>query len=409
MPTFYYKARDRQGRAVEGAITAATEKDAAEAVSRQNLIPISISAEAKLSSLGSKEITFFEKKIKLEDINLFTRQVLIMHRAGVPIVASLASLRDQMKLPRFKRIISTMIRDVEGGAAISIAFSHHEKTFGHLYVSMVRSGEASGKLEEALEHIVEMGEFQLATQDKIASATRYPIIVLSTMICAFIFVVTFIMPKFTSLYAQYKSDLPLPTKILLGINHVVRHQWLGALGVIIVFIIAFRFAVRTPQGRYVWDLIKIKMPLFGEIFFNLAMGRFAKTLSDLLASGVPILEALQLVSKTVSNAVVEKAVLDVRRSVNEGRGMREPMQQSGFFSPMVVQMVATGEQSGKIDELLKHVSDYYIDKVNSMVKNIATYIEPVMVFLMGGLALLLALGVFLPMWGIMSIAATSSM
>ncbi len=400
MPNFKYKAYDRKGQVVESEI----EGDSASAISRalteQNYIPVSIS-EVKNSALFLNE--WFTPRVRLEDINIFTRQLWTLQRAGLPLQSSLVSLRDQVKSKALKKVIVQMIKDLEGGLSLSAAFARHPKIFRAFYVNMIKAGEASGKLEEVLIHLAEMGQFEAQTKEKIQAATRYPLITFFSIIIAFTVVVTFVIPKFSTVFGQFKAQLPLPTRILLGINYGVRHEWALLLILLAGLIFLFRYFIATPWGRYQWDKFKIRVPVFGTLIFNLTMSRFARILSELLSSGLPILQSLQLVSETVDNAVVSKAVIQVQHSVNEGKGMSGPMKQSGLFLPMVVQMVAVGEQSGKTDELLRHVADYYGEQAESMIKNLTTLIEPILILFLGFMVLILALGVFLPMWDLVNV------
>ncbi len=393
MPNFNYKAYDRKGRATSGQMQAENAAGVSNSLSKQGYIPVSVTAVSSGFSLGP-----LFGKVNLTDVMVFTRQLWTLQKAGIPLQASLVSLRDQVTDPRFKKIIIEVIRSIEGGSSLSSAMASHPEAFDLLYVNMVKAGEASGKLDEVLFYLAEMCEFEAETREKIKSATRYPILALITLVFAFLMIVSFVIPKFSILFHQFKKELPMPTRILLGINHLIQHEWFLMLFVLVAFVFLFRFYTNTKQGRYQWDYFKIKMPVTGPLLFNLVMARFAKILSQLLSSGIPILQALQLVSDTVGNTVVQKAVIDIQRSVNEGKGMSEPMKRSGFFSPMVVQMVAVGEQSGQTEELLEHVSSYYELQANTMIKNLTTLIEPVLIAFLGLIVLFLALGIFLPMW-----------
>jgi MSHA biogenesis protein MshG len=268
---------------------------------------------------------------------------------------------------------------------------------------MVKAGEASGKLDEVLLHLAELGEFDAEVKERLKSATRYPLITFITLIVAFCLVITLVLPKFAALYGQFTAKLPLPTRILLGIQHTIQYDWPQVIVALAAIFFAGRYALQTPFGRYQWDRMKLRMPVFGELYLNLLMSRFTRVLAELLASGIPILQALQLVSDTVGNEVIRRALVRIQESVNEGKGMAEPIKRSGLFSPMVYQMISVGEQSGKTDELLRYVADYYRSQATFMMKNLTTLIEPMLIFVIGGFVLVLALGVFLPLWDLMSV------
>ena len=395
MSKFNYKARDRAGRPITGDMEAESTRRVSEFLAKQGYIPISVSqVNESTDILGN----FFKPKIKLADRTIFTRQLHTMVKAGLPLVSSLISLREQVQSPYFKKVLAEIVKELEGGAPFSDTLSHHPDVFDSLYVNMIRSGESSGKLDEILLNLAEMGDFDLKTKDSVKGATRYPLITVATLIVAFLVIVTFVIPKFASLYGQQGSSLPLPTKILLWINNTIRYQWGKALVVLGAIYYLFRWYIRTPGGRYLWDRLKLKVPVFGPLVLNLIMSRFTKILSELMSSGVPIIQSLQLVGDTVDNTVVRRAIHSIQQSVNEGKGMSEPMRRSGFFAPMVIQMITIGEQSGKSDELLKHVSGYYQEQADHMTKNLTSLIEPMLIFMIGGMVLVLALGVFLPMW-----------
>ncbi len=403
MANFRYKARDRQGRAVSGVLEAPSERGASEELAKQGFIPITVERSSSSAGTDFSVARLFGPEVKLQERNIFTRQLWTLQKAGVPLVNSLNSLREQTKSKAFKRILAQLVRDLESGDAFSTTLSRHPETFDLLFVNMVRAGEASGKLDEVLYHLAEMGEFEAETRERVKTATRYPMITFASLIIAFFGMVTFVIPRFSGLYTQFSSDLPLPTRILLGINHAIRHEWILLILGTAAAVFAFRYLVNTPAGRYRWDYVTLKVPVFGPLMFNIMMSRFTRVLGELLASGVPIMQSLQLVADTVRNSVIRKAVIGIQESVNEGRGMSDPMRRCGLFTPMVYQMVAVGEQSGKTEELLRYVADYYQEQARYMMKNLTTLIEPMLIFVIGGLVTLLALGVFLPLWNMINV------
>lgn len=394
MTTFRYKARDRFGKAIEGVLDGPDARFVSESLSSQGYIPISIGASHSLDFLTG----WLGRRVKTIEVAAFTRQLATLQKAGVPLLTGMGALRDQAKNKAFRALLVDCIKQLESGQSLSNAFARHPRVFSMLYVSIVRSGETSGKLEETLHHLAAMIEFDARTQGRVKSAMMYPALTFSVMICVFIAVVTIVIPRFVAVYGQLGESLPLPTRILIGINMLVRYHWIELLiaGATIGFVI--RTLLGIPRILVAWHAAKLRIPVFGKLQFDLAMSRFAAILSELMSSGVPILQALQLVSDTVGNAAIRKAILGVREHVNEGRGMTEPMRASGFFTPMTVQMIGAGEMSGKTDELLRTVAAYYEEEVDTTVKNLTSLIEPFLVVMIGGLVLLLALGVFLPLW-----------
>lgn len=401
MARYQYKARDRRGNAVSGSIDADTAQAASAALGSRGLVPVSIRENAVSAGLAMP--VWGTRPVSQQEINVFTRQLWTLYRAGIPLLAGLLSLKEQARSERFRRILAQIIEDLEAGASLSASLARHPRVFSMLYVNTVKAGEASGRLDEIFHRLATMGEFQLETQEKVKAATRYPLLAFSSLVAAFFLVVTFVVPRFSVLFAQFKQELPVPTKILLALHGAITHYWIAMIAGVAALAWAGRWYAGTEAGGYQWDLLKIRVPVLGRLTFNLLMSRFSKILAELLGSGLPILQALQLVSESVGNRVIERAVLQIRDSVNEGKTMSEPMKKSGLFAPMVVQMVAVGEQSGKTDELLSHVADYYEDQANLMIKNLTTLIEPVLVVVLGGMVTFLALGVFLPTWNLVNV------
>ena len=345
----------------------------------------------------------FKPRLKRQDLNIFTRQLWTLQKAGLPLLTGLSSLREQASNETFRKVVVQLIHELEAGSSFSTALANQSHIFEPVFVHMVRAGEASGKLDEIFYELSEMGEFEARTKDKIRSATIYPIITLCSLTVAFAVVTTFVVPKFTSVFSAHGKDMPLPTQVLLGINNLIRYHWMEAIAAIAVTIFLFRLYISRPGGRFQYDYFKLKVPVIGKLTFFLQMSRFSKILSELLKTGVPILQSLQLVSDTIKNSVITKGVIAVQHSVNEGKGMSIAMKQTRLFTPMVVQMVEVGEQSGRTDELLNYVAAYYEDQANLMIKNFSTLIEPILLFFLGGMVLLLALGVFLPVWDLASV------
>ncbi len=400
MLNFSYRVRDRRGKAITGVMQGETAQAVADSLGKQGYFPMSV--------VESKPIQFnfldaFRPKVKKQDLNIFTRQLWTMQKAGLPLLAGLSSLREQASTETFKKMIVQIIKDIEEGNSLSVALSQQPRVFEPVFVHMVRAGEASGKLDEIFYQLSEMGQFEAATKDKIRSATIYPMITLTSLLVAFFVVVTFVVPKFTSIFSHAGRKLPLPTRLLLAVNDIIRHHWFEVILVVGVLIFLFRLFVSTPVGRFQWDKIKLKLPVLGKLVFFLQLSRFSRILGELLKTGVPILQSLQLVSDTLNNKVLEKAVIAIQVSVNEGKGMSTAMKNTGIFTPMIVQMVEVGENSGRTDELLHYVSGYYEDQSNSMIKNFSTLIEPILLFFLGGMVLLLALGVFLPVWDLVNV------
>lgn len=400
MKTFTYRVRDRRGKVIGGSIQGESAQAVTEALGKQGYFPMSV--------LESKPVDFsfldyFKPRVKKQDLNVFTRQLWTLQKTGLPLLTGLASLREQASSETFRKVIVQIIQDLEGGSSLSTALAKQPRVFEPVYVHMVRAGEASGKLDEIFYELSEMGEFEMRTRSKIQSATIYPMITLFSLSGAFIIVTTSVVPKFAGVFSNYGKALPAPTRLLLAVNDVVRHHTIELAAALGVLIFLFRLYTSGPAGRYQLDLVKLKIPVIGKLIFYLQMSRFGKILSELLKTGVPILQSLQLVSDTLNNKVIERALVAIQRSVNEGKGMSSAMKNTRIFSPMVIQMVEVGENSGRTDELLSYVAEYYEDQANLIIKNFSTLIEPILLFILGGMVLLLALGVFMPVWDLVNV------
>ncbi len=397
MANFKYKAKDNFGVPVNGTMFAESKEAVASNLKKRNYIPISIT-EARVF----EPPTLF-KRVKLEDLNLFTRQLWTLQRSGVPILLSLESIRDETNNPFFKQVIQDIIKDIEGGLSLSKAISRNPLNFSEVYVNMVLAGETAGILDEVLERLATLGEYELELRQKIIQATRYPMIVLIAICLAFPLAIVFIIPKFSSLFSRFEVALPLPTRILIGANFIITHYWFFIIGVSILLIFSFKSLIATEQGRAFWDLLKLKLPVFGRLNQKIIMSRFCRLSSVLLRSGISMIETFRIVSASLGNRVISRSIDRIVELINEGRGVAEAMRQSALFSPIVVQMAKIGEESGKIDELLLRVGEYFDSQIDYTVKNLVTLLEPLLIFILGMMVLVLALSIFLPMWNLVSL------
>lgn len=363
--------------------------------------PVSIT-EVKETSRAAK-FSGSSIRVKFSELNMFTRQLATLQKAGLPILLSLNALREQAQNKVFKEVISQIIRDIESGSNLSGALEKYPKVFNNLYLNMVASGEASGRLDQVLERLATLSEHDETIRLRIKSSTRYPMIVVIAMIIGFVILTILVVPRYAKIYAQYTTALPLPTQILLGINYAVTKLWwlLIILGTSVYLL--FKQYIKTKIGRITWDSLKLKVPVFGPLVLKLSISRFTRITGTLMRSGIPILKILDIASGSTGNEVVSKAITNIKDNVMEGKGIAEPMKISGLFPPIVTQMVSVGEETGKLDDLLIHVSNYYDEQVDYTINNLTSLIEPILIFVLGLGVLFMALGIFLPMWNLMSI------
>lgn len=401
MENYQYKARDKFGKSVKGVISADSEADVSAKLKESGYIPVVIEKK----TAGENLFQFFDRfrRIRFCEINMFTRQLHALLKAGITIVSSLRALKEQTAIRAFKDVIAQIIRDIEGGSTLSGAMQKHPKVFNQLYVSMIKSGEASGRLEEILERLAALGEHEEMIRLRIKAASRYPMIVIVALITGFLVLTTLVVPRFAKLYGQFTADLPFPTRVLIKTNFIVRNYWWLLIIIIFIFVFFFRKFINTKKGRYLWDSFKLKIPVFGPLTLKLVMSRFSRVMGTLLHSGVPLLHILDLTHEGVGNVIVARTIDDIKISVNEGKGMLEPMKASKMFTPVVIQMVAVGEETGKLEDLLLHISNYYDAQIDYTVNNLLTLIEPILIFALGIAVLFMALGIFLPMWNLMNL------
>lgn len=402
MQNYKYKVRDKYGKLSSGVIRGSDKSSVAKHLATMGYVPISITETSDQDS-GIISMPVFFKKITLQELNLFTRQLVTLQKSGVPLLTSLNILEKQTTNKYFKDVIKDISVNVEGGVSLSDALAKHPKIFGELYIGMVRSGEASGLLDEILTHLTEFGEKEVEYKNKIKSSTRYPMITLGALIAAFIIIVNFVIPKFSGIFSQFKTTLPLPTRILLGLNYAMSHYLLLIIVGVVAIIYLFIRYINTKEGRLKWDTFKLNAPIFGSLATMFVMERFARTMSILIRSGLPILQALDMTARTVGNSLIARTISSISANVREGKSIAEPMGISGLFPPIVVQMVSVGEDTGKVDELLMKVAEYYEQQSDYMLKNLTTLIEPIFIMILGTMVLTMALAIFLPMWNMMSI------
>ena len=400
MPTFQYKARDKFSKAATGSIAAENKYAAASKLQEMGYVPISI--EESRQPVGQKILEGFSR-VRMEELGSFTRQLYSLQKAGLPLLSSLEAIAAQQPNRYFKLTIEETARDIRGGLSFSDSLKKYPRIFNTVYVSMIRAAETGGNIAAILERLGQLIEREIDTKSRIKAATQYPMLTFGVLCAAFLIVIVFVVPRFTAVYAQFNTQLPLPTRILIGLNVAITKFWylfvLGAGGVVFGFI---RF-INSRIGRPLWDNFKLNVPVIGPLLLMLAMSRFARITSILMKSGVSILETLGLVADTSGNIVITRAIMHIKESVTQGKGMSEPMKVGGLFPPAVIQMVAAGEQTGRMDELLLGVADYYDTESGYMIKNLTTYIEPILIFILGGMVLVMALAIFLPMWNLIQV------
>ncbi len=401
MPLYRYKARDKEGGLHAGAMEARAKEAVADQLSTMGFIPVLIEEQAP--KLVTPDFLSRFSRVRPQDLIIFNRQLATLMSAGIPLLQCLFTMEKQTENPRLKKTIMDVARDLEAGLSFSGALAKHPALFSKMYVSMIQAGETGGILDEILNRLAHLAEHEAETSARVKAAVRYPLFVVAAICIAFVFLVTFVIPKFSAVFAQFKTELPLPTRILININHGIQHYWYLIILGIGLLTGGIYWYIRTPQGRRQWDAFKLKLPIFGALFQKVALSRFARIFAALQRSGISMMITLEIGAEVVNNVVIARAIEGMRDSLREGKNLHDPMEASGLFPPLVVQMMAVGEETGKADDMLNKVSDYYDVDVDYTLRNLSSMIEPVLLFFIGGMVLFLALGIFLPMWDLMNL------
>ncbi len=406
MPTFAYKGRNTGGKLVEGTLDGVSSGAIADALFGMGLTPVEIrESHAKAAkSVSSLNITLFKQQITHIDLLLFSRQIHTLLKAGVPIMRALNGLQDAAINPEMKRVIGEVRESLEGGRELSMALARHPRVFSPFYLSMVRVGEATGLLEEIFLRLFDHLEFERFMREQVKSALRYPGFVVLAMAVAIVIVNLFVIPAFAKVFAGFGAELPFMTRILLGFSDFMVAYWPVMLAGVIGAVLAFRAWVGTVRGRYDWDRISLKIPIAGKILHKAALSRFARSFSLGMRSGVPVMQALSNSAQTVDNAYMARKIEGMRESVERGESLLRASISASIFTPVVMQMVAVGEESGAVDEMMDEIGDMYRQEVEYELKTLGQQIEPILIVLLGVMVLILALGIFLPMWDLGKVA-----
>ena len=403
MPQFYYNGRSVDSRqSVDGYIDATDENNAAGQLMNRGITPISITEGIK--SGQNKKPGFGERKPNLSDLALFSRQMYTLTKAGVPITRAINGLIQTARNPYLVRAMRDMVKNLESGRDLSNSLARHPDIFSGLFVNIVHVGEQSGHLEHSFLQIAKHLEKEKVNRDRIKAATRYPKIVIAALVIAMVVINTLVIPAFSSTFARLGSDLPLPTQILIASSSFFTTYWFHMIVVLMFIVFGANNYLKTKQGRFTWDRVKLKTPVFGDIILRTTLGRFAHSFAMSLRAGVPLVQALSMVSKTLDNSYIESHITAMRTSIEHGETLTKTATATGIFTPLVLQMLGVGEETGNVDEMMDEVAEYYEQEVDFDLNFVGDAIEPILLIVIGIMVLILALGVFLPMWEMSSAA-----
>ncbi len=401
MPVFVYEARDATGQLRRDTIEAPNVRAATQKLQESRYTVINIKEKA-VAGGQTDVMAWYQKlrKVNEQALTVFSRQFATMINAGLAMVRCLDILSEQTEDKKLQQTLIQVRRDVEGGSTLSNALGKHPNIFSTLYTSMVKAGEMGGVLDEVLERLANFMEKDFSLKKKVASALTYPMVILVMALGIVFFLVTYILPTFVSLFEGMNLTLPLPTKILIIITKGAKNPWVvfPFIGLMVLGGFALNRYIQTPFGRKQYDLLRLNIPVFGLLNKKVAISRFCRTLGTLLSSGVPIMQALEIVGKASGNEIIAITVGKVRESIREGESIASPLGASGMFPPMVTQMVAVGEETGNLDAMLSKISDFYDTEVEYMLASLTSMLEPIMIVGMGGIVGFIVISVFLPLY-----------
>ncbi|NQT30604.1 MAG: type II secretion system F family protein [Candidatus Saganbacteria bacterium] len=407
MTNFSYKARDSHGVLASGTMEAEDSKGVALQLEKQGYTPISITtAESGGMNARFEDWLAPFMHFKPQDLIVFTRQLSSILEAGVPLVEGLDAVQEQVSNKKFREVLLAVKKEIESGSSFSEALKKHKDVFSPLIYNMVQAGEKAGILDEVLDRVSDLLEKELETKAKIKAATRYPMIVLIALCLAFVILVTVVIPKFAGFFGAFNAQLPLPTRILMWINYVVSNYWYWFILAIVILGYSFKKMLDTEKGRYAWDRLMLKTPIFGSLFLKIYLSRFCRMLAAMLRSGIPILDALTISADTVENKVITGVILGVRDDVSRGKNLAGPMKASHLFPPIATSMVAIGEKAGTLEDMLFKVAKYFDREADYTIDNLTPLLEPILICGLGMILLVFALGIFLPMWELIKVFKT---
>ncbi len=398
MPFFSYKGRNSKGELVKGVLESFDRNSLAKHLFSINITPVEIVPTSAPSVGNNLSINLFEERIEPMDVMMFSRQMYTLLKAGIPIMSALSGLLSSTKNQAFVKVIGEIRSSLDSGRELSAALNLHPKVFNGFYVSMIRVGETTGMLDKVFMRLFDHLEFEKFMQEQIKAALRYPSFVMMAMSVAIVVVNIFVIPAFAKVFQGLGAELPLMTRILLNFSNFMVTSWPYLLAGLAGTVLMFRSYIVSDKGRYQWDSFKLKTPLAGPIIHKASLARFARSYALSSKSGVPIMSALSLVAQTVDNDFIAQKVDQMRAGVERGESILRTATNTGIFNPLVLQMIAVGEESGALDDLMEEIADMYQRDVEYEIKNLGARIEPIMIVFLGILVLILALGIFLPIW-----------
>ena len=404
MSRFHYRGRDGRGQRIEGFLDVASSDAAVAQLLNRGVTPIELQPAAEKSEADKAlQRLLRQDRVRPQDLIMLTRQFYTITRAGLPLIKGIRGLADSMRHPRLQEVLGAIGDELETGVQLSYAMRHHQDVFDRLYVNMVKVGEDSGQLEEVFNQLSIYLERDLETRKRIKAALRYPSFVLIALAIALTVVNIMVIPAFADMFSRFDAQLPLATRILIAVSNFFVAYWPYLLIALVVSFTGFRHYVARGDGAIWWGRNRLRIPVVGSILYRALMARYARSFSLMLEAGVPLPQALELSSRAIDNAWLEGKIMKIKEGIERGDSLTRTHNQSGLFPALILQMIAVGEESGQVDQLLGEVAGFYEREVDYDVKTLSDRIEPVMIVFMAGFVLIMALGIFLPMWEMYSI------
>ncbi len=405
MPRFAFKVRDASGRDVSGHREAVTAGALAQELAAGGAIVLTIREDEELPEKEeSGGFKLFEKKITIDEVILFSHQMFSLTKAGISVVRAVRGLAESQQNERLKAVLLDISSNIEAGSDLATSFRRYPRVFSELYASVIHVGENTGRLDQAFKQIATYLEVERETRKRIKTATRYPMFVLGAITIAIVIMNIFVIPAFADVFAKFNAELPWQTRVIIGVSNFFVDYWLLLTVALGAGVYGLRRYLNSDEGRYQWDRVKLKLPILGGIFERVNLARFCQTFAMVSRSGIPITQGLQVIARAIGNEYMADRVGTMRQGIERGASVSATAVESGMFTPVVLQMIAVGEETGSIDELLEQAAGFYEEEVDYQLKSLTDAVEPILIIAIGIMVLILALGVFLPLWDLSSVA-----
>ncbi|MBY5938653.1 type II secretion system F family protein [Marinobacter nauticus] len=397
---FSYRGKDNRGVVQQGSLTAANPDAAASELMRRGITPLTIREQEDTSSALDKlnQLPLFRKAVTLDELIVFCRQMHALTKAGIPLIRTMRGLAETTRSPVLAEVLEDITNRLEGGTTMATAMQAHPKVFSELFIAMIHVGENTGMLDDSFKRLSEILELERDTKRRVKQALRYPTFVVIALLAALMVVNFLVIPRFASVFAKLGADLPFLTQVLVGTSNFLLGYWPLMLFAVAAGAVLIRQWKRTEQGRLMWDRYKLKLPIIGPLLELITLSRFARNFATMLKAGMPVTHALTVVADATDNAWIGNHIKDMRLGIERGESLLRTARHSEMFTPLILQMIAVGEETGSVDDMLNNVADFYDEDVDYGLKRLAESIEPILIVAMGILVLILALGVFLPIW-----------